>query len=159
MIDMSKWPAHHTFLDGLFAFLLAAAGIACLLRIAWRVGSRIRHRGEGGCKPLLSDERFTVTLMMLTAIVGLFVVCPQFVAALTSPSIPFVEQVRTEAGLSGLSCPMLDDSTDMPRQGRYACEYVDGNGRAHDMSLLVASGGKIWLYDANGKILNEGGDN
>lgn len=159
MIDMSRWPAHHAFLEVPLAFLLAASGVACLLRIAWRVGSRIRHRGEEGGKPLLSDEGFTVTLILLTAIVGLFVVSPQYASALTAPRTSFVEQVRTEAGLTGLSCPMLDDSTDMPRQGRYACEYVDEKGQAHDMSLLVASGGKIWLYDAHGKILNGGGDN
>lgn len=41
----------------------------------------------------------------------------------------------------------------MPRQDRYECEYVDDKGRAHDMSLLVASGGKVWLYDHQGKPL------
>lgn len=43
----------------------------------------------------------------------------------------------------------------MPRQDRYKCEYVDDKGRAHDMSLLVASGDKVWLYDHQGKPLKE----
>lgn len=54
-----------------------------------------------------------------------------------------------------LSCPTLDDSDRMPRQDRYECEYVDDKGRARDMSLLVASGDKVWLYDHQGKPLKE----
>lgn len=33
----------------------------------------------------------------------------------------------------------------------YECEYVDAKGKAHDLSLLVASGDRVWLYDHNGK--------
>lgn len=42
-----------------------------------------------------------------------------------------------------------------PCQDRYKCEYVDDKGRARDMSLLVASGDKVWLYDHQGKPLKE----
>lgn len=56
-----------------------------------------------------------------------------------------------QAGLEALSCPTIPDSKYMPGQGRYECEYVDAKGKAHDMSLLVASGDGIWLYDHNGK--------
>lgn len=45
----------------------------------------------------------------------------------------------------------------MPREGRYECEYVDAKGKAHDMSLLVTSGDKVWLYDTNGKALKPTG--
>lgn len=48
-------------------------------------------------------------------------------------------------------CPTIPDSKYMPGQGRYECEYVDAKGKAHDLSLLVASGDKVWLYDHNGE--------
>lgn len=28
---------------------------------------------------------------------------------------------------------------------------MDAKGKAHDLSLLVASGDRVWLYDHNGK--------
>lgn len=56
-----------------------------------------------------------------------------------------------QAGLEPLSCPTILDSKYMPGQGRYECEYVDAKGKAHDLSLLVASGDRVWLYDHNGK--------
>lgn len=63
----------------------------------------------------------------------------------------FTEQVARQAGLEALSCPTVYDSKYMPREDRYECEYVDAKGKAHDMSLLVASGDRVWLYDHNGK--------
>lgn len=63
----------------------------------------------------------------------------------------FTEQVARQAGLEALSCPTVYDSKYMPGQGRYECEYVDAKGKAHDLSLLVASGDRVWLYDHNGK--------
>lgn len=62
-----------------------------------------------------------------------------------------LEQVARQAGLEALSCPTIPDSKYMPGQGRYECEYVDAKGKAHDLSLLVASGDRVWLYDHNGK--------
>lgn len=61
------------------------------------------------------------------------------------------EQVARQAGLEALSCPTILDSKYMPGQGRYECEYVDAKGKAHDLSLLVASGDRVWLYDNNRK--------
>lgn len=63
----------------------------------------------------------------------------------------FTEQVARQAGLEALSCPTVYDSKYMPREGRYECEYVDTKGKVHDLSLLVASGDKVWLYGHNGK--------
>ena len=78
---------------------------------------------------------------------------PNVLTPFTTPQTTFAGQVAEQAGLTALSCPTLDDSDRMPRQDRYECEYVDDKGRAHDMSLLVASGDKVWLYDHQGKPL------
>lgn len=58
---------------------------------------------------------------------------------------------RRNTDQEALSCPTVYDSKYMPREGRYECEYVDTKGKAHDLSLLVASGDRVWLYDHNGK--------
>lgn len=78
---------------------------------------------------------------------------PDVLAPFTTPPTTFTEQVAEQAGLTAPSCPTLADSDRMPHQDRYECEYVDDKGRAHDMSLLVASGDKVWLYDHQGKPL------
>lgn len=81
---------------------------------------------------------------------------PNGLALFTTPQTTFTGQVVKQAGLTALSCPTLADSDRMPHQDRYECEYVDDKGRAHDMSLLVASGDKVWLYDHQGKTLKVG---
>ena len=81
---------------------------------------------------------------------------PDVLAPFTTPPTTFTEQVAEQAGLTALSCPTLalnDTIATMPSQDRYECEYVDGKGRAHDTTLLVASGDKVWLYDDQGKPL------
>lgn len=87
-----------------------------------------------------AGDRFEKTLLTLNP--GLLVL---------PKDTTFTEQVARQAGLEALSCPTIPDSKYMPGQGRYECEYVDAKGKAHDLSLLVASGDRVWLYDHNGK--------
>ena len=76
---------------------------------------------------------------------------PSNTTILTTPRNTFSQQVAQQAGLKSLSCPFSGNSDYMPGQGRQECEYVDSKGQARDMSLLVTSDNKVWLYDHNGK--------
>lgn len=107
--------------------------------------------GYGGfdAQPLLEDTKFVMCLALVGGFGLLLTLNPGLLVL--PKDTTFTEQVARQAGLEALSCPTILDSKYMPGQGRYECEYVDAKGKAHDMSLLVASGDKVWLYDHNGK--------
>lgn len=100
-------------------------------------------------QPLLEDTKFVMCLALVCGFGLLLTLNPGLLVL--PKDTTFTEQVARQAGLEALSCPTILDSKYMPGQGRYECEYVDAKGKAHDMSLLVASGDKVWLYDHNGK--------
>lgn len=163
MIDLTNWAAgHRGGIDGILAFLVLAMGsmrvVAVVVRLCSRLWRIMRHRSEETLKPLLEDESFIFELWGAGAIFFYTVatLTPNVFAPFTTPQTTFTGQVAEQAGLTALSCPTLDDSDRMPRRDRYECEYVDNKGRAHDISLLVASGDKVWLYDHQGKPLKVG---
>lgn len=100
-------------------------------------------------QPLLEDTKFVICLALVGGFGLLLTLNPGLLVL--PKDTTFTEQVARQAGLEALSCPTILDSKYMPGQGRYECEYVDAKGKAHDMSLLVASGDRVWLYDHNGK--------
>lgn len=156
MIDLTDWAAgHRGGIDGILAFLVMGMGSMCVVAVVVRLCSRLwrimRHRSEETLKPLLEDESFVYELWGVISLCTVATLVPNVFAPFTTPQTTFTEQVAEQAGLTALSCPTLDDSDRMPRQDRYECEYVDDKGHAHDMSLLVASGDKVWLYDHQGK--------
>ena len=158
MIDLTNWAAGHKGgIDGILAFLVLSTGSMCAVAVVMRLCSRLwrlmRHRSGDAHKPLLEVESFVFELWGAIFFCTVIPMSPNVLAPFTTPQTTFTGQVAEQAGLTALSCPTLDDSDRMPRQGRYECEYVDGKGRAHDMSLLVASGDKVWLYDHQGKPL------
>lgn len=158
MIDLTNWAAgHRGGIDGILAFLVLAMGSMCAVAVVVRLCSRLwrlmRHRSGEVLKPLLEDESFVYELWGVIFLCTVATLAPNVFAPFTTPQTTFTVQVAEQAGLITLSCPTLDDSDRMPRQDRYECEYVDDKGRAHDMSLLVASGDKVWLYDHQGKPL------
>ena len=155
MIDMTEWAnGHRGFPAELFACLMVALGIfaACvvLLKLGHHVRLRMGKHPSDDVKPLMDDEGFLVALLLAVAC-GVWTALPSNTAILTTPRNTFSQQVAQQAGLKSLSCPFIGDSDYMPGQGRQECEYVDSKGQAHDMSLLVTSGDKVWLYDHNGK--------
>lgn len=161
MIDLTNWAAgHRGGIDGILAFLVLAMGSMCAVAVVMRLCSRLwrimRHRSEETLKPLLEDESFVYELWGAICLCTVIALTPNVLAPFTTPQTTFTGQVAEQAGLTALSCPTLDDSDRMPRQDRYECEYVDDKGRAHDMSLLVASSDKVWLYDHQGKPLKVG---
>lgn len=161
MIDLTDWAAgHRGGIDGILAFSVLAIGSMCAVAVAVRLCSRlwrlVRHRSGEVLKPLLEDESFVFELWGAIVLGMVFMLKPDVLAPFTTPPTTFTEQVAEQAGLTALSCPTLADSDRMPHQDRYECEYVDDKGRAHDMSLLVASGDKVWLYDHQGKPLKVG---
>lgn len=158
MIDLTNWAAgHRGGIDGILAFLVLAMGSMCAVAVVVRLCSRLwrlmRHRSGESLKPLFEDESFVFELWGAIFFCTVAALTPNVLAPFTTPQTTFAGQVAEQAGLTALSCPTLDDSDRMPRQDRYECEYVDDKGRAHDMSLLVASGDKVWLYDHQGKPL------
>lgn len=158
MIDLTDWAAgHRSIATNLLAFTVVAAGIMCATVVAARLCSRLwrlmRHRSGEDLKTLFEDESFVFELWGAIVFGMIVVWMPKILAPFTTPQTTFTGQVAEQAGFTALSCPTLDDSDHMPRQDRYECEYVDDKGRAHDMSLLVASGDKVWLYDHQGKPL------
>lgn len=158
MIDLTNWAAgHRGGIDGILAFLVLAMGSMCAVAVVVRLCSRLwrimRHRSGEVLKPLLEDESFVYELWGVIFLCTVATLAPNVFAPFTTPQTTFTGQVAEQAGLITLSCPTLDDSDRMPRQDRYECEYVDDKGCAHDMSLLVASGDKVWLYDHQGKPL------
>lgn len=159
MIDLTDWAAGHRSVPAdLLAVTVVAAGIMTAVVVAARLCPRLwrhmRHRSGEDRKPLFEDESFVFALCGAVMLGMIFMSKPDVLAPLTTPPTTFTEQVAEQAGLTALSCPTLDNTiSTMPRQGRYECEYVDGKGRAHDMSLLVASGDKVWLYDNQGKAM------
>lgn len=110
---------------------------------------RATHRIPRDAQPLLEDTKFVMCLALVCGFGLLLTLNPGLLVL--PKDTTFTEQVARQAGLEALSCPTILDSKYMPGQGRYECEYVDAKGKAHDMSLLVASGDKVWLYDHNGK--------
>ena len=161
MIDLTDWAAgHRGIATNLLAFTVVAAGIMFATVVAARLCSRfwrlMRPRSGGDLKPLFEDESFVFELWGAIVLGMVFMLKPDVLAPFTTPPTTFTEQVAEQAGLTALSCPTLaldDTIATMPSQDRYECEYVDGKGRAHDTTLLVASGDKVWLYDDQGKPL------
>lgn len=98
---------------------------------------------------MLEDTKFVICLALVGGFGLLLTLNPGLLVL--PKNTTFTEQVARQTGLEALSCPTIPDSKYMPGQGRYECEYVDAKGKAHDLSLLVASGDKVWLYDHNGK--------
>lgn len=155
MIDLTEWAngSHNSFGDAMYMAALTTALVFAVGVVVWRLGKRLilhaTHRLPQDAKPLLEDTGFVVCLAFAVSIGMLLTLNPWLLVI--PKDTTFTEQVAQRAGLEALSCPTIPDSKYMPGQGRYECEYVDAKGKAHDLSLLVASGDKVWLYDHNGK--------
>ena len=138
MIDMSEWASnHHGLSDCIYMAALSTVLVFAVLGVVWRAGRR------------LEDTKFVICLALVGGFGLLLTLNPGLLVL--PKDTTFTEQVARQAGLEALSCPTIPDSKYMPGQGRYECEYVDAKGKAHDLSLLVASGDRVWLYDHNGK--------
>lgn len=161
MIDMSEWAngSHNSFGDAIYMAALTTVLVFAVLGVIWRAGRRLAlratHRIPRDAQPLLEDTKFVICLALVGGIGLLLTLNPGLLVL--PKDTTFTEQVAQQAGLEALSCPTVYDSKYMPPEGRYECEYVDAKGKAHDMSLLVASGDKVWLYDTNGKALKPTG--
>lgn len=129
MIDLTEWAngSHNSFGDAIYM-----AALSTVLVFA-----------------VLEDTKFVMCLALVCGFGLLLTLNPGLLVL--PKDTTFTEQVARQAGLEALSCPTILDSKYMPGQGRYECEYVDAKGKAHDLSLLVASGDRVWLYDHNGK--------
>lgn len=129
--------------------------VFAVLGVVWRAGRRLAlratHRIPRDAQPLLEDTKFVICLALVGGFGLLLTLNPGLLVL--PKDTTFTEQVARQAGLEALSCPTILDSKYMPGQGRYECEYVDAKGQAHDMSLLVAFGDRVWLYDHNGKTM------
>lgn len=152
---MSEWAngSHNSFGDAIYMATLSTVLVFAVLGVIWRAGRRLAlhatHRLPQDAKPLSEDTGFVVCLAFAVSFGMLLTLNPRLLVI--PKDTTFTEQVAQQAGLEALSCPTVYDSKYMPREDRYECEYVDSKGQAHDMSLLVASGDKVWLYDHNGK--------
>lgn len=155
MIDMSEWAngSHNSFGDAMYMAALSTVLVFAVLGVVWRAGRRLAlratHRIPRDAQPLLEDTKFVMCLALVCGFGLLLTLNPGLLVL--PKDTTFTEQVARQAGLEALSCPTILDSKYMPGQGRYECEYVDAKGKAHDLSLLVASGDRVWLYDHNGK--------
>lgn len=155
MIDMTEWAngSHNSFGDAIYMAALTTALVLAVLGVVWRAGRRLAlratHRIPRDAQPLLEDTKFVICLALVSGFGLLLTLNPGLLVL--PKDTTFTEQVARQAGLEALSCPTILDSKYMPGQGRYECEYVDAKGKAHDLSLLVASGDRVWLYDHNGK--------
>ena len=68
----------------------------------------------------------------------------------------FVTQVGREFGVRNLSCPAkVMTASELPDMGSYHCVYTYGANDANprNVTLVVADGNKVGLYDADGKAL------
>lgn len=155
MIDMSEWAngSRNSFGDAIYMAALSTALVLAVSVVVWRLGKRLilhaTHRIPRNAQPLLEDTKFVICLALVGGFGLLLTLNPGLLVL--PKDTTFTEQVARQAGLEALSCPTILDSKYMPGQSRYECEYVDAKGKAHDLSLLVASGDRIWLYDHNGK--------
>lgn len=155
MIDMGEWAngSHNSFGDAIYMATLSTVLVFAVLGVVWRAGRRLAlratHRIPRDAQPLLEDTKFVICLALVGGFGLLLTLNPGLLVL--PKDTTFTGQVARQAGLEALSCPTVYDSKYMPREGRYECEYVDAKGKAHDMSLLVASGDRVWLYDHNGK--------
>ena len=136
MIDMSEWASnHHGLSDCIYMAALSTVLVFAVLGVVWRAGRRLvlraTHRIPRDAQPLLADTKFVICLALVGGF-GLLLTLNPGLLVLPKDT-------------------MFPDSKYMPGQGRYECEYVDAKGKAHDLSLLVASGDRVWLYDHNGK--------
>lgn len=132
---------------GAIALPFAIAGIAATRRKGKKCG-----RGLAVAATIIA----VLYIVFTVATQGMYSKAVDDAFGTTDSSAQSSTKKKTQAGLTALSCPTLaldDTIATMPRQDRYECEYVDGKGRAHDTSLLVASGDKVWLYDDQGKPL------
>ena len=155
MIDMTEWAngSHNSFGDAIYMATLTTVLVFAVLGVVWRAGRRLAlratHRIPRDAQPLLEDTKFVICLALVCGFGLLLTLNPGLLVL--PKDTTFTEQVARQAGLEALSCPTVYDSKYMPGQGRYECEYVDAKGKAHDLSLLITSGDKVWLYDHNGK--------
>lgn len=155
MIDLTEWAngSHNSFGDAMYMAALTTALVFAVGVVVWRLGKRLilhaTHRLPQDAKPLPEDTGFVVCLAYAVSFGLLLTLNPGLLVL--PKNTTFTEQVARQAGLEALSCSTVYDSKYMPREGRYECEYVDAKGKAHDLSLLVTSGDKVWLYDHNGK--------
>lgn len=155
MIDMSEWAngSRNSFGDAIYMAALSTALVLAVSVVVWRLGKRLilhaTHRIPRNAQPLLEDTKFVICLALVGGFGLLLTLNPGLLVL--PKDTTFTEQVARQAGLEALSCPTILDSKYMPGQSRYECEYVDAKGKAHDLSLLVASGDRVWLYDHNGK--------
>lgn len=155
-VERDDWVSRDVFDGDWHRSALPYRAAARLCSRFWRL---MRHRSREDLKPLFEDESFVFELWAAIVLGMVFMLKPDVLAPFTTPPTTFTEQVAEQAGLTALSCPTLaldDTIATMPRQDRYECEYVDGKGRAHDMSLLVASGDKVWLYGSHGNPMKVG---
>lgn len=77
-------------------------------------------------------------------------------AAVLVAAVPFVTQVGREFGVRNLSCPAkVMTASELPDMGSYHCVYTYGANDANlrNVTLVVADGNKVGLYDADGKAL------
>lgn len=161
MIDLTEWAngSHNSFGNAIYMATWTTALVLAVGVVVWRLGKRLilhaTHRLPQDAKPLSEDTGFVVCLAFVVSFGMLLTLNPRLLVI--PKDTTFTEQVAQQAGLEALSCPTVYDSKYMPPEGRYECEYVDAKGKAHDMSLLVASGDKVWLYDTNGKALKPTG--
>lgn len=68
----------------------------------------------------------------------------------------FVTQVGREFGVRNLSCPAkVMTASELRDMGSYHCVYTYGANDANlrNVTLVVADGNKVGLYDADGKAL------
>lgn len=116
------------------------------------------------------EERSTLFVVLSSVFTGLgiFIVFLGTVAVLmlTQPTktvdenVPrpasFVTQVGREFGVRNLSCPAkVMTASELPDMGSYQCVVTYGANDANlrNVTLVVADGNKVGLYDADGKAL------
>lgn len=74
----------------------------------------------------------------------------------SSDTAIFTVQVEKEFGVRNLSCPAkVMTASELPDMGSYHCVYTYGANDANlrNVTLVVADGNKVGLYDADGKAL------
>lgn len=73
----------------------------------------------------------------------------------------FVTQVGREFGVRNLSCPpdLKYAESGLPHKGVYQCSvtYGENDANLRNVTLVVADGNKVGLYDMNGKALKPAG--
>ena len=75
----------------------------------------------------------------------------------SSDTAIFTVQVEKEFGVRNLSCPakVMNATSDLPHKGVYQCSvtYDENYANLRNVTLVVADGNKVGLYDAQGKAL------